>query len=211
MPAVVATCSSSGEPNVTYLSQVYFVDEGHVALSCQFFNKTAKNVAENPFACVAALRLRSRSRPTELDLRFDHSETAGPLFDDDGRAHRRDRVAHRHGGVFKLLSADVYEVLVGRGSIEGLPRSGRAPPATAPAGRSSRAPRPPGDLVHGSNRGRSLDALLATLLASARRRARLRARDGAAARRVRREALHDREPAATASRASAPRSRSARA
>ena len=52
IPSFIATSDAHGVPNVTYLSQVYFVDEHHVALSCQFFNKTRRNLDENPYACV---------------------------------------------------------------------------------------------------------------------------------------------------------------
>ena len=38
--ACVKTCSAAGEPNTTASSQVWYVDEDHVALSHQFFNKT---------------------------------------------------------------------------------------------------------------------------------------------------------------------------
>jgi hypothetical protein len=33
IPSIIATCGRDGEPNVTYLSQVYYVDAKHVAMS----------------------------------------------------------------------------------------------------------------------------------------------------------------------------------
>ncbi len=48
-PSLIATCALDGTPNATIISQVYFVDQTHVALSHQFFNKTYKNVRANPY------------------------------------------------------------------------------------------------------------------------------------------------------------------
>ena len=110
IPSVVASADAHGMPNVTYVSQVYLVDDHHVALSQQFFNKTRRNFDENPNGCVEiydpvtfqAYRLR---------LRFLRSEKSGPLF--ETMAMRILAIASHTGmeGVFRLVAADVFEVV----------------------------------------------------------------------------------------------------
>ena len=60
IPAVMVTCSSDGIPNVTVISQVYYVDDTHAALSFQFFSKTIRNVRENPRAYVRVWDMTGR-------------------------------------------------------------------------------------------------------------------------------------------------------
>ncbi|MFC3228009.1 pyridoxamine 5'-phosphate oxidase family protein [Marinibaculum pumilum] len=110
LPAIVATCSADGEPNATVISQVYYVDDDHVALSHQFFNKTYRNVRENPqlfcvVTCPDSMRFWS------LRLRYDHSETEGPVF--DAMDMQIEAIASLTGmsGIFKLKAADIYEVV----------------------------------------------------------------------------------------------------
>ena len=110
VPAALSTCASDGTPNITFISQVYYVDTKHVAISFQFFNKTHRNVRENPFACIMVLDPRTL-HAYRFRLRFDHSESTGPLF--ESMSLQLQAVASYSGmtDVFRLLAADVYEVL----------------------------------------------------------------------------------------------------
>lgn len=110
MPSIIATCSADGTPNVGYLSQVSYVDSTHVALSFQFFNKTHRNLAENPRACVQVIEPVSMQH-YQLELVFEQTQTEGPLF--DKMRVKLDAIAALTGmtGIFKLQGADVFRVL----------------------------------------------------------------------------------------------------
>jgi adenylate cyclase len=110
IPSIVASSDAQGMPNVTYVSQVYLVDEKHVALSCQFFNKTRRNLDANPNATVEVYDPVT-FQAWRLRLRFLRSEKSGPLF--DTMAMRILAIASHTGmeGVFRLVGADVFEVV----------------------------------------------------------------------------------------------------
>ena len=109
VPAMMATCGADGTPNVAYLSQVYYVDERHVALSFQFFNKTRQNILANPHGTVLVMHPFT-SGFYRLQLRYLRTETSGPLF--EGMKAQLAGIASHTGmaGVFRLLGSDVYEV-----------------------------------------------------------------------------------------------------
>jgi uncharacterized protein len=123
MPAVMVTCSAAGIPNVTVISQVYYVDESHAALSFQFFSKTIRNVRENPRAYVCVWDPDGHAEWV-LQLEFQRSETEGQTFDAMDMQIEAIASATGMSGIFKLRAADIYRVL----SVERLVYSGQAIP-----------------------------------------------------------------------------------
>jgi hypothetical protein len=116
VPALMVTCSADGTPNVTIISQVYWIDETHVALSFQFFSKTIKNVRENPRAWAGVTDFIGQV-DWVLNLEFERSETEGPIFDAMDMQIEAIASATGMSGIFKLRAADVYRVL----SVERVP------------------------------------------------------------------------------------------
>jgi adenylate cyclase len=131
VPAALSTCSRDGTPNITFISQVYYVDPTHVAISFQFFSKTHRNVREHPLACAMILDPRTL-QAHRLSLRYDHSESSGPLF--ESMSLQLQAVASYSGmtDVFRLRAADVYEVL-GIEQVGGFTRLPAPPPTERPS------------------------------------------------------------------------------
>lgn len=109
VPAVLATASASGTPNVTYLSRCFRVDSERVALSNQFFSKSARNIAENPRACLLLIDPENHDQ-FRLWLRYERTERRGPVF--ERLRTEVDAIAALIGmrDVFRLRAADIYRV-----------------------------------------------------------------------------------------------------
>ena len=109
VPAVIATCALDGTPNVSYISEVHYVDRDHVALSFQFFSKTRQNVLENPRATVIVIHPETGAQ-YRLAVHYLRTEDAGPLF--ECMKAKLSGIASHTGmtGVFRLRGADVYRV-----------------------------------------------------------------------------------------------------
>ena len=161
LPAQLFTASADGIPNAAYLSHVEYVDASHVALSYQFFNKSKRNVAENPRALVLVSD-PDTGQGWRLRLRFVRSETSGALF--ERMALRIEAIASYCGSRASSSCAPRTCIRCWRSSRR--PRRGAAAPtrsaATGLPTRSSRCGRsrtsPSGSTAH------SLEALVDQVL-----------------------------------------------
>ena len=109
IPAMFFTCAKDGTPNAAFLSHVEYVDPSHVALSFQFFNKSRRNVAENPNALIRVID-PDTLQGWAMRLTYERSEESGPIF--DRMFLRIEAIASYTGlkGIFKLKAADIYRV-----------------------------------------------------------------------------------------------------
>jgi hypothetical protein len=109
IPGVMATCGPDGMPNVTYVSQVEYVDAGHLALSFQFFNKTRRNVLANPVAELLVIHPQ-HGAIYRIGARYLRTETEGTVFE-RMRAKLAGIASHTGmSGVFRLRGSDLYAV-----------------------------------------------------------------------------------------------------
>lgn len=134
IPSAIATVSADGTPNISYLSQVHYVDETHVALSNQFFGKTAANVRGSGRATVLVVDGLSGDQHL-LDLVFEGSVSDGEVF--ERMAGHLKALSSQHGmeNVMALRSADLFRVE----AIRPVPRltdepSDTPPPRSLPGG-----------------------------------------------------------------------------
>ena len=127
IPSIIATASADGTPNISYLSHVVRVDDEHVALSNQFFAKTAANIRANPQVTLILVDCFTGDQFL-LDIRFVRSVDAGPLFDKISLQLKASSAQVGMADVMRLRSADIFRVL----GIEEVPSPVEAAPAPAP-------------------------------------------------------------------------------
>jgi adenylate cyclase len=109
IPSVISTVAADGTPNVSYLSQVVAFDEKHVALSNQYFSKTAENIRENPHAALLLVDARTGAQ-FRLDIAYVESRDGGDAF--DRVKSNLDAASAQIGvpGIFRLRALDIYRV-----------------------------------------------------------------------------------------------------
>ena len=109
MPSALATVDKDGTPNVSYISQVYYVDSSHVALSNQFFNKSMRNIKSTGIGTVNVIR-PDNLKSWYIKLKYKETKTSGDLF--DNMSMQLEAIATMTGmeDVFKLKAAEIFEV-----------------------------------------------------------------------------------------------------
>lgn len=109
IPSIIATSSADGMPNISYLSHVVMVDDDHIALSNQFFAKTAANVRANPFVTLLLVDGRTGAQYM-LAVEFERSVEHGPLYERIALQLKASSAQAGMAGVMRLRSADVFRV-----------------------------------------------------------------------------------------------------
>jgi predicted pyridoxine 5'-phosphate oxidase superfamily flavin-nucleotide-binding protein len=121
VPVVIATVSSDGTPNVTFLSKAHLVDDQRIALSNQFLSKSARNLAEHPRASLLFVDPATMEE-YRVDISYERTERRGRVFEQ--LRQDVDAIAAMTGmeDVFRLRSADIYRLV----HIEQVPPGERA-------------------------------------------------------------------------------------
>ena len=109
IPSILATASADGVPNISYLSHVEFVDDEHVALSNQFFSKTAANVQANSQAALLLVDPRDGEQYS-LMVTFVRSLGDGALFQAMATHLRASSAQIGMDDVMRLRGVDLYRV-----------------------------------------------------------------------------------------------------
>jgi adenylate cyclase len=109
IPSIISTAAADGTPNISYLSHVVMVNDEHVALSNQFFAKTAANIRANPNAALLLVDARDGAQ-FRLDVTWVRSLDDGPLFEQVATALRASSAQVGMLGIMRLKAVDIFRV-----------------------------------------------------------------------------------------------------
>jgi predicted pyridoxine 5'-phosphate oxidase superfamily flavin-nucleotide-binding protein len=167
IPAVLATSSADGVPNVTYISRAHRVDDQRIALSNQFMSKTARNLVANPRASLLLMDPVTHDE-YRLALVYERTERRGHVFERLRADIEALAALEGMQGVYRLRAADVFRVVE---VVEVPPSPTAALPDEVP---TARAPSIEliglAELARSVSRAGDLDVLVETALAELDRR-----------------------------------------
>jgi len=106
-PIPFATASSEGKPNVVFMGILKIKDEETLVFADNFFNKTATNLAENPFASVVCWTKDPR-KSYQIKGRVAFAED-GPIFEEMAESVRARKPDLQMRRAVILKVEEVYE------------------------------------------------------------------------------------------------------
>lgn len=109
IPPAMCSVAEDGMPHVAYLSHAEYVDDDHLALTYQFFNRSRANVLATRRVALM-VEDPSTGAGVVLQLHYLRTETEGPVFE---RLRVKLAGIAAHTGmekVFQLRGADIYRV-----------------------------------------------------------------------------------------------------
>ena len=161
IPAVLATASGDGVPNVTYISRAHRVDDQRIALSNQFMSKTALNLIANPRASLLLVDPLTHDE-YRLALVYERTERRGHVFERLSADIEALAALEGMEGVYRLRAADVFRVVE---IVEEPPNPTGALPDELPAARVAGVePLGLAELARVVSRTGDLDVLVETAL-----------------------------------------------
>lgn len=110
VPSILCTLDADGMPNISYLSHVAQVGDAQIALSNQFFTKTAANLRSNPRAALLVVDPASGAQ-YRLDILHRESLDHGPAFARVAADLRATSTQLGMAEVMRLRAIEVFEVL----------------------------------------------------------------------------------------------------
>lgn len=109
-PSVITTASNDYVPNLSYISQAHYVDNRHLAVSWQFFNKTYKNIRQNGKFSVVVCSPTTFSM-WKIDMLFKEVKSDGDLFEELATALEAIAVMQGATDIFKLKAIIIGEIV----------------------------------------------------------------------------------------------------
>jgi hypothetical protein len=106
-PIPFATASSEGKPNVVFMGILKIKDEETLVFADNFFNQTATNLAENPFASVVCWTKDPR-KSYQIKGRVAFAED-GPIFEEMAESVRARKPDLQMRRAVILKVEEVYE------------------------------------------------------------------------------------------------------